>query len=169
MSRSSKAAEGRGGLVQRLEAGRRPSIREMEAAERELARQRAEQVAEQPAGAPDQPIVHVPEPEGHGHGQLVLAYNPATGQAWGFNWVVYPWLGDESVREMASRLAKFLRDPAQECLEFLSPHDGQLHCLTRTGAERVLAVDHARTVGQVAPHSDVVKVVRGPGIVVPGR
>lgn len=113
----------------------------------------------------ERPEIALPEEEGHPHGQFTVAYNPASGQTWGFNFVEYPWRGDESVRDAAAMVDEFAQHgtiggDSATCLEFTSPHDGRIHCLTREGARRVLSVDHARTMGQVAPHSEQVNLVR---------
>ena len=105
----------------------------------------------------DKPEVIVPEAEGEPHGQLLMAGNLAS------NFVEYPWRGDDSIKDMARRLHEFLLGE-EPFLEFLSPHDGNIHLLTRMGAASIVAINHARAKGPVHPHSDKLAIVRGGAI-----
>lgn len=104
----------------------------------------------QSAGLPE---IAVPEPDGEPHGQMLMAGNLAS------NFVEYPWRGDDSIKDFARRLHEFLQSD-EPYLEFLSPHDGQTHLLTRIGAASIVAINHARAKGPVHPHSDKVSIVR---------
>ncbi len=92
--------------------------------------------------------------EGAPHGQMILASGMP------LNFVEEPWEFDDSTRRMAQRLHEFLLGE-EPYLEFLSPHDGRLHWLTRIGASAVMVIDHARARGPVAPHATLgSKIVR---------
>lgn len=88
--------------------------------------------------------IFVPEPEGAPHGQMLMAGNLAS------NFIEHPWRGDDSIKDMARRLHEFLLGD-EPFLEFLSPHDGQIHLLTRMGAASILAINHARSKGPLDP------------------
>ena|SRR5437764_3680233 len=101
------------------------------------------------------PEILTPEPEGTLHGQMLLDMPGIF-----FNFT------DESVDDCARRLARFLTkppteeqlaaEPLLELFPFFSPHDleGRTYYLTRHGAERVMAVCHARSAGPgVIPRS----------------
>lgn len=103
--------------------------------------------------AGDRPEIAMPEPEGVPHGQFLMAGNLTA------NFVEYPWRGDDSIKDMAVRLHEFLLRE-EPYLEFLSPHDGQIHLLTRIGAASILSINHARAKGPVDP-----RAVRGSNIV----
>ena len=92
--------------------------------------------------AGDKPTIYQPEPEGMAHGQLLMAGNLAS------NFVEYPWRGIDSLRDFATRLHEFLLGE-EPYLEFLSPHDGEIHLLTRVGAMSIVAINHARAKGPV--------------------
>ncbi len=101
-------------------------------------------LAKGPAAGDPQPEIAIPEPEGTAHGQLLM---PGLAS----NFIEYPWRGLDSLRDMARRLHDFLKEGDEPYLEFTSPHDGEVHLLTRMGAASIVAINHARAKGPVDP------------------
>lgn len=114
--------------------------------------------------------IAVPEEEGERHGQFVVAINPQNGQTAGFNFRALDggeWRGEESIREAADTLASILAGETP-WVELTAPADGQLHILTRAGAERVIGVCEARSKGRMAPRSTDPRVRLVPAGAIPG-
>ena len=114
-------------------------------------------LAKGPAAGDPRPEIVVPEQEGQPHGQMLMSGNLAS------NFIEYPWRGDDSIKDMARRLHEFLLGD-EPFFEFISPHDGNIHLLTRIGAASIVAINHARAKGPVHPHSDKLSIVRGGAI-----